>query len=157
MPYEIERKFLVKKDVWDKVLKGNCQFFRQGYLTTDPHKTIRVRITDTHGYLTIKGLSIGAKRREYEYEIPRDEADELLNNFVISDLAKRRYTIPYEGKVWEVDEFSGDNDGLIVAEIELAQETESFSLPDWAGQEVTGDERYYNSSLSLNPYKNWGH
>lgn len=155
MPIEIEKKFLIKKDVWDKTAKGNSQFYRQGYLITDPHKTIRVRITDTHGYLTIKGLSIGATRQEYEYEIPRNEAEELLDNFAVSNITKIRYTITHDSKIWEVDEFSGDNEGLIMAEIELTDENETFTNPDWIGQEVTGDERYYNSNLSLNPYKKW--
>jgi adenylate cyclase len=155
MAYEIERKFLVKKDVWDNTPKGDGRFYRQGYLLTDPHKTIRVRITDTHGYLTIKGFTTGTTRREYEYKIPRDEAHDLLSNFAVSDLTKLRYIVHHDGKVWEVDEFSGDNEGLVIAEIELLEETEAFSLPDWAGQEVTGDERYYNSSLSLNPYNKW--
>lgn len=153
MAIEIEKKFLVKKDVWDKAEKSDGQFYRQGYLVTDPHKTIRVRITDTHGYLTIKGFSIGATRQEYEYEIPRNEAEELLDNFAVSNITKIRYTITHDSKIWEVDEFPGDNEGLIMAEIELTDENETFTLPEWIGQEVTGDERYYNSNLSLNPYK----
>jgi CYTH domain-containing protein len=155
MAFEIERKYLVNKDMWNKTDKGRGQFYRQGYLTTDPQKTIRVRVTDSHGWLTIKGLSVGATRKEYEYEIPRDEAIELLNNFAVSDITKIRYALPYEGKIWEVDEFLDENEGLILAEIELINEEEPFALPEWVGKDVTGDERYYNSNLSLNPYRNW--
>jgi CYTH domain-containing protein len=155
MAREIERKYLVHKDRWNKAPKGKGEFYRQGYLTTDPHKTIRVRVTETKGYLTIKGISGGATRQQYEYEIPRADANELLNNFAVSDITKTRFTLAYEGKIWEVDEFLGANQGLIVAEIELTSEKEQFVLPEWVGDDVTGDEKYYNANLSLNPYKSW--
>jgi adenylate cyclase len=155
MGREIERKYLVHKDRWNKALKGKGEFYRQGYLTIDPHKTIRVRVTETKGYVAIKGVSVGAMRQQYEYEIPRTDANELLNNFAVSDITKRRFTLSYEGKVWEVDEFLGANEGLIIAEIELASEKEQFVLPEWVGDDVTGDERYYNSNLSITPYKSW--
>lgn len=105
--------------------------------------------------MTIKGLSIGATRPEYEYEIPHDEAKELLDNFSISELSKIRYKIMLGDKVWEVDEFLGDNIGLIVAEIELISEEESFSIPKWIDKEVTGEEKYYNSNLTIEPYTKW--
>ena len=109
MPIEIERKYLVNKTKWNETDKPQGQFFRQGYLLTDPNKTIRIRVTDSKGYLTIKGLSIGATRPEFEYEIPKDEAEQLLNMFTISDLTKVRYKILVNENLWEVDEFLGDN------------------------------------------------
>ena len=155
MGLEIERKFLVNKEKWNNVEKPMKNLFRQGYLSTDSNKTIRVRLTDSNGYITIKGSSVGATRKEFEYEIPKKEAEELLDNFSVSELKKIRYKILYKGKLWEVDEFLGDNNGLIVAEIELTSESENFELPDWIDREVTGEEKYYNSNLSVNPFKKW--
>ena len=155
MGIEIERKYLIDLAKWQQVSKPKGQHYRQGYLLTDPDKTIRVRLTDTAAYLTIKGATVNATRSEYEYEIPPGEAKELLDSFSVSELSKTRYTIDHHGKIWEVDEFFGDNEGLIVAEIELTNEDEKFDIPGWIGEEVTGDERYYNSSLTINPYKNW--
>ena len=155
MGKEIERKYLVDKTKWQQIDKPIGQLYRQGYLLSDPNKTIRVRITTDKAFLTIKGLSIGATRPEYEYEIPFDEAKELLDNFSISELSKIRYKILFGNKVWEVDEFLGDNTGLIVAEIELKSEDENFSTPIWVDKEVTGQEKYYNSNLTIEPYKNW--
>jgi adenylate cyclase len=155
MGKEIERKFLINYEKWLKAEKPSGQLYRQGYLLTDPQKTIRVRLTETSGFLTIKGLSVGATRLEYEYEIPFSEAAELLDNFSISELSKRRYKINFRDKIWEIDEFLGDNNGLIIAEIELKSEEERFELPEWIGKEVTGEEKYYNSNLTISPYKNW--
>lgn len=155
MGQEIERKYLVDKNKWQKLDKPPGQIYRQGYLLTDPNKTIRVRQTTNKGYLTIKGLSIGATRPEYEYEIPFDEAKELLDRFSVSELSKIRYKISFANKIWEIDEFLGDNKGLIIAEIELTSEEESFSIPEWLEREVTGEEKYYNSNLTIEPYKNW--
>ena len=155
MEPEIERKYLVDKNKWQQIDKPTGQLYRQGYLLTDPNKTIRVRQTTDKAFLTIKGLSIGATRPEYEYEIPFGEAKELLDNFSISELSKIRYKIFVDNKVWEVDEFLGDNIGLIVAEIELTSEDENFSIPAWVDKEVTGQEKYYNSNLTIEPYKNW--
>ena len=112
-------------------------------------------MADEQGFITIKGKSTGASRLEYEYEIPVDEAKELLDNFAVSELSKIRYKIPLDGKVWEVDEFLGANAGLMVAEIELASEDETFNLPDWIAIEVTGDEKYYNSNLTVRPFSAW--
>lgn len=156
MGQEIERKYLVDRNKWQQIDKPTGQLYRQGYLLTDPIKTIRVRQTPEKGFLTIKGLSIGATRPEYEYEIPLDEAKELLDNFSISELSKFRYKLIVDNKIWEVDEFLGDNSGLIVAEIELTSEDENFSIPAWVDREVTGQEKYYNSNLTIEPYKNWG-
>ena len=155
MGQEIERKYLVDHDKWQQIDKPAGQLYRQGYLLTDPNKTIRVRQTLDKGFLTIKGLSIGATRPEYEYEIPFAEAKELIDNFSISELSKIRYKILHDNKVWEVDEFLGNNMGLIVAEIELTSEDEKFSIPKWIDKEVTGQEKYYNSNLTIEPYENW--
>ncbi len=155
MPVEIERKYLVDKEAWEKTQKGKGNYYRQGYLLTEADKTIRVRATDTEGFITIKGKSIGASRLEYEYPIPREEAIELLNNFSVSDIIKWRFKVDFKGKTWEIDEFLGENEGLIVAEIELNSEDETFEVPNWIGQEVTGDNRYFNSALSILPFKEW--
>lgn len=155
MGREIERKFLVNLNNWLEFDKPAGQLYRQGYLLMDSNKTIRVRQTPDKGFLTIKGISMGATRAEYEYEIPIDEAIELLDNFSVSELSKIRYTIMYENKVWEVDEFLGDNEGLVVAEIELSSEDEIFNHPEWIGKEVTEQEKYYNSNLTLKPYISW--
>jgi adenylate cyclase len=155
MGIEIERKFLVKKEKWAQVIKEEKSLFRQGYIVSDPAKTIRVRLADSTGYLTIKGLSVGASRSEYEYAIPKEDAQQLLDNFCESELSKIRHFITHDGKLWEVDVFLGNNEGLIVAEIELADENDPFSLPDWIDIEVTSEKKYSNSNLAINPYKNW--
>ena len=155
MGKEIERKFLIDHQRWVNLSKPEGKLFRQGYLLTDKDKTIRVRVTETKGFLTIKGQTIGATRMEYEYEIPVAEATELLDNFSLSELSKIRYEIPFSGKLWEVDVFLGDNKGLIVAEIELDSEDEIFTLPDWVSREVTEEEKYYNSNLTVKPFKDW--
>jgi adenylate cyclase len=155
MAKEIERKYLIHHEKWQKVEKPAGERYRQGYLLTDPQKTIRVRVTETSGYLTIKGLSVGTTRLEYEYEVPIADALELLDNFAVSELSKIRYKISFENKIWEVDEFLGVNTGLIIAEIELTSEDEHFECPDWIDTEVTGDEKYYNSNLTIAPFKSW--
>ena len=155
MGVEIERKFLVNKEKWALVEKPKGNLFRQGYLVTDPTKTIRVRITDSSSYLTIKGISVGATRQEFEYEIPKVDAEQLLNQFAVSDVKKIRYEILFDGKIWEVDEFLGENLGLLLAEIELENESDIVELPDWIEREVTNEENYYNSNLSINPFLKW--
>jgi len=155
MGIEIERKFLVHKELWDKTNKGKGAYLKQGYILADPTKTIRVRIADDQGYLTIKGKNTGISRQEFEYEIPKQEASELLQDFTSSSLEKIRYRIEFSGKTWEVDEFLGLNEGLIVAEIELKSENENFEIPQWIDQEVSGDKKYYNSYLSQFPFKSW--
>ena len=155
MGVEIERKFLVNKEKWELVEKPKGNHFRQGYLVTDPTKTIRVRITDSSSYLTIKGISVGATRQEFEYEIPKIDAEQLLNQFAVSDVKKIRYEILFDGKIWEVDEFLGENLGLLLAEIELENESDIVELPDWIEREVTNEENYYNSNLSINPFLKW--
>lgn len=155
MGLEIERKFLVNYAKWVATEKPKGEFYRQGYMLTDPNKTIRVRATDTRGFLTIKGKTEGATRAEFEYEIPKNEAIQLLDMFAVSDLTKYRYKIVFAEKLWEVDVFLGESEGLIVAEIELSSEDEAFDLPDWAAEEVTGENKYYNSNLSTLPFKQW--
>ncbi|QNR87250.1 CYTH domain-containing protein [Pedobacter riviphilus] len=155
MGKEIERKFLIDHQKWNNLSKPEGKLFRQGYLLSDQDKTVRVRATETKGFLTIKGQTIGATRMEYEYEIPVGEATELLDHFSLTELSKTRYEITFNGKVWEIDVFLGDNKGLIVAEIELDSEDEIFELPDWISREVTEEEKYYNSNLAVKPFKDW--
>ena len=155
MGKEIERKFLVNHKEWQDLDKPEGKQLRQGYILTDPNKTIRIRIANEQAWLTIKGISVGASRLEFEYEIPLEEATELLDNFSENELEKTRHEITYAGKLWEVDVFSGDNDGLIVAEIELESEDEQFELPDWVAEEVTHEKKYYNSNLTKHPFKDW--
>ena len=154
MGQEIERKFLVRGDDWRGLATGKT--YRQGYLSTVKERTVRVRTIDDKGFLTIKGISRGVSRSEFEYEIPAEEANELLDDLCERPLIeKRRYKIPAGRHTWEVDEFFGENDGLIVAEIELASESEAFERPSWIGEEVSSDPRYFNANLIRNPYKNW--
>ena len=152
MAKEIERKFLVKEGTWRQA-KGTQ--YRQGYLNSTKERIVRVRTIDGKGYLTIKGITVGASRMEFEYEIPRQDADALLNICEKPLIEKIRYTVETGGMVWEIDEFAGDNQGLIVAEVELESEDQYFSKPDWVREEVTGDPRYFNSNLIKNPYTKW--
>lgn len=155
MPIEIEHKYLIKPELWKKISPEKSIEIRQGYLLTDPEKTIRVRTKGNKGYLTIKGKPTGASRLEYEYEIPISEANELINKFCSNVIEKIRHIVVYETKTWEVDEFKGLNEGLIVTEIELASEDEHYSLPDWVDKNVTDDTRYANSNLSIKPFTSW--
>lgn len=155
MGIEIERKFLLKKSAWLALktkLKGVV--IKQGYLNTDPDRNVRVRIFGKQGYLTIKGRTIGASRLEFEYEIPLIDAQELLKLCQRPIIEKQRYTTQL-GLEWVIDEFEGDNEGLVVAEVELESEKQTFELPQWLAEEVTTDTRYYNSNLVKYPYKNW--
>jgi adenylate cyclase len=155
MGVEIERKYLLNLDVWNALSKPIPKFLRQGYMIKQPGKTVRVRIADKQAFITIKGKSAGMSRSEYEYEIPVADAEELLNDFCDAEIIKHRYEIIFTGKLWEVDVFMGDNEGLYVAEIELTSETEAFELPEWVGDEVTADKRYFNSNLSAKPFSTW--
>jgi adenylate cyclase len=151
---EIERKFLLVGDAWRAL--GTPSLLRQGYLNTDPARTVRVRIEGQGAWLTIKSKNVGAARGEWEYPIPLAEAAELLDHVCAGPLIEKyRRRIAYEGHLWEVDEFLGENAGLAVAEIELSSEGEGFAVPAWAGEEVTGDPRYYNSSLIRLPFSQW--
>ncbi len=152
MAIEIERKFLVCGDAW-RAAAG--VYYCQGYLNRDKVRTVRVRIAGEQAFLTVKGLSEGASRLEFEYAIPVADARNLLMLCEQPLIEKYRRNIPYEGFVWEVDEFLGENAGLVIAEIELPAEDTPFALPDWVGQEVTQDPRYFNSALSQLPYSRW--
>jgi adenylate cyclase len=153
MSVEIERKFLVRSNTWKAF--GQSVSMRQGYLSTHPDRTVRVRIEGNAATLTIKGRTQGFSRGEWEYPIPLDEADALLNGVCERPLIeKTRTRITHEG-MWEVDAFLGDNQGLVVAEIELENEVQTFAVPDWIGDEVTGDMRYFNSSLLRHPFISW--
>ncbi|MDR3695878.1 CYTH domain-containing protein [Mucilaginibacter sp.] len=155
MGLEIERKFLVDHEKWEEINKPDGIHYRQGYLVDEPGKTIRVRVAGKKGFITIKGSTRGITRKEFEYEIPVDEAVQLIDGFAGSEVEKIRYGITFEGNLWEVDEFLGDNKDLIMAEIELKQEDEAFEKPGWITREVSDDKRYYNSYLAKNPYRQW--
>ncbi len=152
MATEIERKFLVTGTPWKTHAPTH---YCQGYLNRDQHRTVRVRIAGDQGWFTVKSLASGMTRLEFEYEIPVDDAQQMLKLCEPSLIEKFRYVVPYAGMQWEIDEFHGENEGLVVAEIELASETQSFEMPDWVGEEVTHDPRYYNANLSLIPYQRW--
>ena len=154
MGKEIERKFLVKGDAWRALAEGTQ--YRQGYLNSAKERTVRIRTVGTKAFLTIKGITVGATRSEYEYEIPFDECNAMLDNLAEKPLIeKKRYKIANGGLTWEVDEFFGDNQGLIVAEVELTSESQAFDKPDWIGEQVTGDPRYFNSNLIKHPFTKW--
>lgn len=155
MGLEIERKFLVKPDFWQAAASHEQQYMRQAYICDDESKTIRVRTAGDKAYLTIKGRARGISRQEFEYPIPVAEGNELINTLATATVEKIRHYVYYEQKLWEVDEFKGLNEGLWVAELELASETETFALPPWAGAEVTHDRRYLNSQLVKHPYAQW--
>ena len=152
MATEIERKFLVQGTRWRNEAGTRI---KQGYLNRDKSRTVRVRVRGDQAFLTVKGLTQGASRPEFEYEIPLADAEELLK---LSDgplIEKTRYVVIHDGSKWEVDEFHGDNSDLVVAEIELRSKGQQFSRPPWLGREVTDDDRYYNSSLASYPYRDW--
>lgn len=155
MGLEIERKFLVDHDAWLLTAKPKGDTYKQGYIVNDDNRVVRVRVTGTAGFITLKGRTKGISRAEYEYEIPLEEGIEILKDFAGQVVEKVRYTIPHNGNLWEVDVFDGDNLGLIVAEIELDSEEEAFEKPAWVTTEVSDDRRYTNAALSVNPYKNW--
>jgi adenylate cyclase len=154
MGIEIERKFLPCSNEWRGL--GQPVLLRQGYLSSDPGRVVRVRIEDAQAWLTIKGKSVGACRGEWEYPIPLLDAAELLAQLCEQPIIEKyRRRIEFDGMVWEVDEFLGVNAGLVVAEIELSSEGQAFAKPHWIGIEVTDDARYYNSSLVKQPFSSW--
>jgi len=156
MAQEIERKFLVKSDDYKKFAKKETRI-TQGYLSSVPERTVRVRIKGDKGFITIKGIgnASGASRYEWEKEIPVEEVKELLELCEPGVIDKTRFLVDVGNHTFEVDEFYGDNEGLTVAEVELTDENEAFDKPEWLGEEVTGDPKYFNSMLMKNPYKNW--
>ncbi len=154
MGIEIERKFLVTGDGWRPQVTVQTRF-SQGYLSRDPALTVRVRIAGDQAFLTIKGATTGATRAEFEYPVPLTDAQQLLALCDGPPVDKVRHLCPHEGMTWEVDEFLGANAGLVVAEIELQSEAQTFARPAWLGDEVTGDGRYVNANLTAHPFSRW--
>lgn len=154
MAVEIERKFLVRDTSWKDQVRRSI-VIKQGYLSTDPDRTVRIRIKGERGVLTVKGRSQGVSRAEFEYEIPRADAEAMLLLCEDVPIEKIRHEILVGDKLWELDVFEGQNQGLVLAEIELVVEHEAFEVPAWAGQEVSGDVRYFNSFLSKTPFATW--
>lgn len=155
MGKEIERKFLVVGDAWRSAVIRK-ERFEQGYLAITDDCAVRVRIADERGLLNIKNATLDIERQEYEYSIPLTDARELLDSLCVGrTLRKQRYWVDHGGDLWEVDVFEGDNQGLVLAEIEIEHREQRFSRPQWIGQEVSKDQRYLNSSLAVKPYKTW--
>lgn len=155
MAIEIERKFLLKNDNWRAQADAGCRY-KQGYIVGSKQASVRVRIEGDKALLNIKSATLGIYRREYEYPIPMQDANELLNELCEQPLIEKvRYHVQDGGHTWEIDVFAGDNEGLIVAEIELESEQSTFNKPDWVGEEVSDDPAYYNVSLVKHPFKDW--
>ena len=156
MSIEIERKFLVTDDSWRAAASPGMRY-RQGYLSTDPSSSVRVRVCGDEAWLNIKSAVVGITRREYEYVIPAADAHEILESLCVKPLIeKTRFIVEHEGHAWEIDVFEGDNAGLVVAEIELRSADDEIALPAWAGKDVSGDIRYYNQRLVEHPFSKWG-
>jgi CYTH domain-containing protein len=154
MAVEIERKFLVTDDSWRSLATGTL--YRQGYIATEAGATVRVRLVGDRGYLTIKSKIGQISRTEYEYSIPASDAREMLDNLCQRPLIEKiRYKIPLAELIWEIDEFAGENEGLILAEVELPTENFSLDLPEWIGRDVSDDPRYFNANLVKYPFKKW--
>lgn len=154
MPVEIERKFLVRNANWKKSINESYEL-AQGYLSSVPERTVRVRTQKKRGLLTIKGRGAGIVRPEFEYSIPLAEAAQLLLLCESEPIRKVRHEVLFGGKIWEIDVFSGVNEGLVLAEVELVSADESIQIPDWAGEEVSHDHRYFNAQLSRFPFSGW--
>lgn len=154
MPQEIERKFLLANDSWKHQVSKSFAI-RQGFLSTEPSRTVRIRQKGDRGFLTIKGITTGVSRAEFEYDIPLPDALQLLDLCLQPIIDKTRYIVEVNGNTWEIDVFAGANDGLVIAEIELESEEQEFLRPDWLGQEVSDDPRYYNSMLAQTPFTAW--
>jgi len=154
MGIEIEKKFLITNDRWKAL--GNGKEYCQGYLSSGKGTSLRIRTIGEHGIITVKGPNEGGKRLEFEYDIPYVDAREMLDKLCLKPLIdKIRYKIPFGGFTWEVDVFKGENAGLVFAEIELENVDQPFDIPEWIGEEVTGDPKYYNASLVSYPYSQW--
>ncbi|MBD2124701.1 CYTH domain-containing protein [Trichocoleus sp. FACHB-262] len=162
MATEIERKFLVKPEAWqqfqqrsDPTLLSSTRY-RQGYISSSVSKTVRIRVAGDRGFITIKGPTVGYSRSEFEYSIPLADAEAMLDQLCDPPLIeKTRHRVAWDNLVWEVDEFAGENQGLMVAEVELSDTNQAITLPDWAGAEVSDDPRYFNASLAKHPYSRW--
>jgi CYTH domain-containing protein len=154
MATEIERKFLVKGNEWRSLALGRT--YRQGYIVSGREQTVRVRVVGDQGYLTIKGPTVDYSRAEFEYPIPVEDALDMLSSLCQPPLIeKTRYRIELSGLIWEVDEFAGENQGLIIAEVELTDANQAIAFPSWIGAEVSDDPRYYNSNLIKHPFRKW--
>lgn len=153
MAIEIERKFLVNKNSWTRPNEGTL--YVQGYLSSSPETTVRIRIAGKIGFITIKGKTTGFSREEFEYEIPVEDAEILLKKCKNAPIKKIRYKVLLNGTLWEIDEFLEENNGLLMAEVELPDEKASFFRPEWLGKEVTDDKRYHNSHIAEHPFKTW--
>jgi adenylate cyclase len=152
---EIERKFKVINDSWKKSIDKTTKIV-QSYLTNEINKSIRIRIAGENAFLTIKGATNNISRDEFEYEIPMKDAQQLLAGYCLANpIEKMRYSIQFGGLEWTIDVFSGMNEGLLVAEVELESENQKIEIPDWAGEELSNDERYYNAYLSRKPFTEW--
>jgi adenylate cyclase len=154
MPREIERKFLLKNDSWRSSVHAS-RLIQQGYLCGNSRASVRVRVDGAQGNLNIKSATLGVERTEFEYPIPPDDARALLAGLAGSVVEKTRHEVRHGAHLWEIDEFAGANQGLIVAEIELDDPNEVFARPDWLGEEVSTDPRYYNTELARHPYSRW--
>ncbi len=154
MSIEIERKFLVKNDAFKDL--AQAEIYHQGFLSTNKERVVRVRISDQRAWLTIKGISEGATRQEFEYEIPVGDAKYIIDKICKKPtILKKRYRISIDEFIWEVDEFLDENQGLVLAEIELARENQEIKLPIWIGKEVTANKKYYNAYLVKHPFNTW--
>ena len=155
MPSEIERKFLVVGDDWRSAVSSSTRIV-QGYLASTPEVTVRVRVRGERAYLTIKGRSSGISRSEYEFDIPVADAEAMLTDLAQGPvIEKTRHLLEVDGHTWELDVFAGANEGLVMAEIELGSADEQFTVPSWAGRDVSDDARYYNVNLARTPYSHW--
>ncbi len=155
MALEIEHKFLIINNDWKQQVEYS-NTYKQGYMVSDDKRSVRIRTSNNKAWLNIKSATIGSHRHEYEYEIPISEGLEIMNTLCNTPLIeKTRHFVPFKQHLWEIDIFEGENEGLIIAEVELSKIGETFSLPSWAGDEVTDDLRYYNNNLCKLPYKKW--
>lgn len=154
MATEIERKFLVKDQSWKAQVRTQAQL-KQGYLSMDTERTVRIRCTNEKAFITVKGQSEGISRQEFEYKIPISDAIQMLGLCKLPPVEKTRHTLKIGHKTWEIDVFEGVNEGLVIAEVELTSESEKFPVPSWAGKEVSDDPKYFNVQLVQNPYSTW--
>ncbi len=155
MGKEIERKFLVRGESWRREASDRTEI-RQGYLNLDPERTVRVRLAGGEGFLTVKGRPMGLVRSEFEYPLPAADAREMLSSLCLQPLIEKiRWRVMRGGVCWDIDEFSGENSGLVLAEVELDEEDARIEIPDWAGEEVSFDPRYANASLVHHPFSRW--
>lgn len=154
MPREIERKFLLKNDQWRSMLQAS-RAIRQGYLCGNDRSSVRVRVDGDRANLNVKSATLGIERLEFEYSIPVEQAEVMLSELAGQVIAKTRHEVWHQGHLWEIDEFAGENSGLIVAEVELGGSDETFERPDWLGDEISDDPRYYNTELARHPYSRW--